>query len=369
MSRVPFHRFLLTIETRTPLHIGSGLRYHRDYDFVVEGTRVRLVDVDRALDSLPDADVNRMRDGRVAALLPAGQRDRFTRSLLPVHGSRVVGQDLLGLIRDGNGAPYIPGSSLKGAFRSALLDGFLRQNPQLARRKARELLSRGQRPEFPARDLESEAFDVALERTRRNADAPNRDINRWLRISDAYPQRQFQPIAAEMQVRSASSRGRQAIPVWVEAIPAGFRFAAELSLTPESFAPWSQLDQPRRDLFGKVSKDLNGVLQAWGAACRADELDYWCRVDSAVASRFAGAVAEESRSFPLGFGTGWLSKTIGRHLRGDEQLLKELITNFGLSRSRSPDPKNFPMGHRVIDGPGGPVPPGWVEIVEVAPVS
>ncbi len=366
MSRVPFHRFRLTIETRTPLHIGSGLRYHRDYDFVVEGTFVRLVDVDRALDSLPDADVNRMRDGRVAALLPAGQRDRYTRSLLQVHGSREVGQDLLGLIRDGNGAPYIPGSSLKGAFRSALLDEFLRQDPQLARRKARELLSRGHRREFVARDLESEAFDVELERTSRNADAPNRDINRWLRISDAYPREQFQPIAAEIQVRSSSSRGQQAIPVWVEAIPAGVRFAAELSLTPESFAPWSKLDQTRRHLFGD---DLLGVLQAWGAACRANELDYWRRVDSAVASRFAGAVAEESRSFPLGFGTGWLSKTIGRHLRGDEQLLKELITKFGLSRSRSPDPKNFPMGHRVIDGPGGPVPPGWVEIVEVAPVS
>jgi CRISPR type III-A-associated RAMP protein Csm5 len=367
-----FQRFRVTFRVCTPLHIGSGMRHAKDYDFTVEGRpngdqQVRLIDVDVALDMLDDSEFDSVRDGRIAAGLPRRVLERAVTAVLPVHGSRNVGQEILAAMRDGLGQVYIPGSSLKGAFRSALLDAWMRQNPTAGIEAVRGSLGGGpRRRESAARDVEQQAFDVEVKNTRRGSDFPNRDVNRWLRISDAYPSPERAPalVASEVQVRSGSSRGQGAIPVWVEAIAPGSTFSAELTLAPSEFAPWNDLDPERKKLFGA---DLVSTLRSWGDSLRQSELDYWKQHDNGVASRFAGSLLGSPVEvyFPLGFGTGWVSKTIGRHLRQDQQLLSRLLSEYQLSRSRSPDPSTFPVAHRVIDGPGGWLPLGWVAIHEI----
>lgn len=363
--------YLLEITVLTPLHIGGGVRYQRDYDFVAQRSAgrppsLRLFDVETALELLDDATIRRVQNGAIAAAIPEELYDRVTRAELPVYGTREVGQELHGAIRDGQGQLYLPGSSLKGAFRSALLDAYASAHPAEVLDYLRGLgRSQAGRPrrERAAGGLEDMAFGVTLPRPGPGRDAPNRDINRWLRIGDAYPTKRPAVVAAEVQVRAQTSRGKQAIPLWVEAVAPGTVFRAELSLAPGSFSPWRELDDERRQLFGS---NILGCLKTWGRALADAELDYWSRHDSAVASRFRGAIDVEAHAvFPLGFGTGWLSKTVGRHIRSapdGKELLSRLIREFRLSRSRSPDPANFPVGHRVIEGPGGPVPMGWVAV-------
>ncbi|PFG73553.1 type III-A CRISPR-associated RAMP protein Csm5 [Tepidiforma thermophila] len=364
MTQPRLLRFRLTVRVLTPLHIGSGIRYHRDYDFRDEGgTQVRLVDVDRALELLPDQLIPRIADGRIAAALSGELLGRATRAVLPVYGTRAVGQDLLGFIRDGMGRVYLPGSTLKGAFRSALLDAFVQQN----RDTVRELVRSGGGPrEQAARGVEQRAFDVDVERTRPGGDFPNRDINRWLRLADAFPANEPKMVASEVQVRSDSPRGRQAIPVWVEAVSPGAEFSTTLTITPVEWSPWRELDKGRKELFGS---NLLGVLQTWGAALREIELEHWRRHDPDVATNFEGKVPAGEIVFPVGFGTGWVAKTIGRHLRDDRNLMQLLLNRYRLSRSKSPDPGNFPVGHRVVDGPGGWLPMGWVMVSEAQPVQ
>ncbi len=364
MTQPRLLRFRLTVRVLTPVHIGSGIRYHRDYDFRDEGGKqVRLVDVDRALELLPEQEIPRIADGRIAAALSGQLLERATRAVLPVYGTRAVGQDLLGFIRDGMGRVYLPGSTLKGAFRSALLDAFAQQNRDTVRKLVR---SGGGSREQAARGIELEAFDVEIERTRRGNDFPNRDINRWLRLADAFPVSEPDMVASEVQVRSNSARGRQAIPVWVEAVSPGAAFSTTLTITPGEWSPWKELDPERKKLFGS---NLLGVLQTWGAALREIELEHWRRHDPGVATNFEGKVPVGQIVFPVGFGTGWVAKTIGRHLRDDRELMRQLLERYRLSRSKAPDPANFPMGHRVVDGPGGWLPMGWVMVSEAQPVQ
>lgn len=367
-------RFDIELEVRTPLHIGGGLQYQRDYDFIVEtlpgqGPVVRLFDVDAALELMGDEELERVRNGAIAAALPAGLYRRATRALLAIHGTRNVGQEVHAAIRDGEGRLYLPGSSLKGAFRSALLDAYARAHIEQVLRLVREITRNPGSRERAARRLENEAFSVDLRGTRPGDDAPNRDVNRVFRIGDAYPIGELEVVAAEVQVRSSSARGQQRIPIWVEALAPGSRFMAELTLPPRDFSPWNELDDERKQLFGN---DLLACLRTWGDTLAEVELNYWRRTDLDVARRFEGAIyragtatARPLAVFPLGLGTGWLSKTIGTHIRaapGGRDLMQQLITAFQLSRSRSPDPQTFPVGHRLIDSPGGPLPMGWVAI-------
>ncbi len=366
-------RYVIDVEVRTPLHIGAGDRYLRDYDFIVQqlpgqAPAVRIFDVEAALDMLDDAALQRARSGTIAKALPAALYGRVTRAVLPVHGTRAVGQDIHAFIRDGLGRLYLPGSSLKGAFRSALLDAYAREQPAKVLASVRQLAGGRLGRESAARPLEESVFSAELPNTRPGSDAPNRDINRWLRISDAYPGREPRIVAAEVQVRSTSSRGNQAIPLWVEAAGPGTVFRAPLTLIPSQFSPWKELDDERKRIFGS---NILECLKTWGRALADAELDYWRRHDPAVADRFQGIVDKPALAvFPIGFGTGWLSKTIGMHIRnapGGNELMRQLIHQFRLSRSRAPDPATFPVGHRVIDGPGGPLPMGWVAIVVARP--
>ncbi|GAB4338190.1 MAG: hypothetical protein Kow0010_26470 [Dehalococcoidia bacterium] len=364
MTDQRLRQFRLKFTVLTPLHIGAGIRYYRDYDFRDEGgQRVRLIDVDRALELVPERAIGRIADGRIAAALDTSTLERATRAMLPVYGTRAVGQDLLAFIRDGMGRVYLPGSSLKGAFRSALLDAYVEQHPQSIRETVR---AGGGSRERAAQAIEQKAFAVELDRTQPEGDFPNRDINRWLRLADAYPVGSPEMVAAEVQVRSVSSRGRQAIPVWVEAVSPGTVFETTLALAPAAWDPWKSLDATRRALYGQ---DLQKLLQHWGGELRKVELGHWRRHDSSVASRFEGQVRDGEIAFPLGFGTGWVAKTIGRHVRPDRELMRALIQRYGLTRSRALDPEYFPIGHRVVDGPGGWLPMGWVKLAQASRVQ
>lgn len=364
----PFLRFRLTFKVCTPLHIGAGQTYLRDYDFRIEPgpqERVRLIDVDRALELLDEREFEQVRDGQVAAKLPARHAAAATREVLPCWGSRRVGQDIHAFIRDGLGNVYVPGSTLKGAFRSALLDAWVARQPlptvqQAVRGPMRDRPSR----ERAARLLEQAAFDVEVPNTRPGSDFPNRDANRWLRMSDAPFDSGPGLAAAEVQVRSSGSRGDQAIPLWVEAVTPGSTFRSELTLAPGSFSPWRELDRDRRSLWGD---DLLGVLKRWGEALRSIEVDHWRRRDAAVASAFEGALSGSPYDIyvPLGFGTGWTAKTVGRHLMRDRQLMADLLQVYKISRSKAPDPAAFPAGRRVVNTNGGWVPLGWVALTRV----
>lgn len=369
-----FHRFRFVFRVCTPIHIGSGQRYVSEYDFRVEdrpqAKLVRVIDINRALERITEAELTRFGDGKIASHLSPAVAKEMTLAELPVFGTRSVGKEILGAIRDGHGRLYIPGSSLKGWFRSALLDAWVTAHRDQALELVRRTVEDKSLKKSPAAELEEAAFSVDV-RKAEDAQFPNRDINRWVHISDAYFKNDMRAAACEVQVRSKSSRGKQSIPVWAECILPGSFFDAEVKFTVQDLSPWNELDEERKHLFGG---DIINLLHDYSRHLIEAEEQYWSRHDQDVARRFRGALhgsnanTERPVYFPLGFGTGWLSKTIGRHLRSDPGLMRELLQRYALSRSKSPDPAAFPVGHRVVDGPAGWVPMGWVALAEVHPL-
>lgn len=129
----------LVLRTRSPLFIGSGDKYAKySYLFDDKSRQVSIIDEDRLFECLVSAG-RRMVDSYEAFVLGRhGGMESFFRNnrFSPADISRVTRykvsaadalipgeslKDIFAFMRNANGAAYIPGSSLKGALRTALL--------------------------------------------------------------------------------------------------------------------------------------------------------------------------------------------------------------------------------------------------------
>ncbi len=117
--------YSITLHTLTPLHIGDGVELHQDFDFAVFRGRTYRLNEDAILLAKPAA-LHPGRDGHYPApgkLLQESDyqnADLFRYVLSGAPRSRQVDARMKSFIKDVYDRPYIPGSSLKGALRTAL---------------------------------------------------------------------------------------------------------------------------------------------------------------------------------------------------------------------------------------------------------
>lgn len=124
--RTAFH---CEMQILTPVHIGNGEKYVNNFDFLCEGNRTRVFDHKRLFAMVEQLDGSHIES--FAAALEDGQLTHWLRSnninineavvhsfSFPAHNEP---RDINRHIRDGFGRPIIPGSSLKGVFRTAIL--------------------------------------------------------------------------------------------------------------------------------------------------------------------------------------------------------------------------------------------------------
>lgn len=175
----------IRLETLTPVHIGSGNELARDIDFFVptednKTGRIYVIDPDRiAQDMAGDKDtfaqwIAAIEKGCAAIslyrFLQPSERSKYTKRILRKFGcqSKEI-QTIKECMHDGQGRPYIPGSSLKGALRTALSTYLIRQRHPL---EQNSFLSSA------LREDEDNVTDKVLGKM-------NESLMRFLRVGDA----------------------------------------------------------------------------------------------------------------------------------------------------------------------------------------
>ena len=131
------------LEVLTPLHAGSGEQLTNGLEIASEGGWTYTVDLDKLLDRLPPDRRDRVGLAGLADLYrPLAEVQRYAvHGELPPPSFPEEGATLLRCFaRDGFGRPYLPGSTLKGALRTALLMKLADDMP-----KVRGALSDGRR--------------------------------------------------------------------------------------------------------------------------------------------------------------------------------------------------------------------------------
>jgi CRISPR type III-A-associated RAMP protein Csm5 len=366
------------VEVLTPVHVGSGvLLPSTEVPYDKSDDRSYVLDLDAALDALgPES----FRSDRIPD--PEGLLSELRNRGVPLDavcwesvGGRFAARDLRLCVRDGCGRPLLPGSSTKGALRTALLVG-LGWDHCADRRSGRgdaavaEVLGRlPDGPKFAARRLEKALLRPDRARDGRDQLDPHDDPLRVLSVTDAA----FDARCAVVEYARVSSPAGKKLDslkdykIGVEALAAGSK--AECSLRLDGFLGREHAERLGFDAAGISWQSLAGrsrdqarrLVRLDLAHYQAIGLDEPARALEDLVSTIDGA-PEGSIVLRIGWGIGWAGTT-GALASPDER--HRLIRKYGPKLSRHsldayPADRPFPKSRKVVgrEAPQGVF--GWV---------
>lgn len=332
----------LTLTPQAPVHIGSGRELLHEYDYAIRAGQTWRIDETALLDAQNAEDprvAERLARTKPAQLLrdadfrPDGGFFRYVLKGTP--RSAAEGAQLREQLKDPFDRPYVPGSSLKGALRTALAWHEWQQ-----RGLRPDLGVVGQRKQWAAQKLEQMLFGPD----------PKRDALRALHVSDSAP---LAPAALMIvNVRAHHRNGQLAAPIELEALrpDAALRFTLKLDLA--LYSDWAR--RAGLNLLGRDWLDkLPAIVQRHAAERLQREYDWFAKIRGAERLKNAyGSLASLRPAanqclIQLGWGTGWESKTFGSRLQADPQFMERVIGDFRLARGKWQRNDPFPKSRRI----------------------
>lgn len=367
--------FKLTV--LSPVHVGCGVSLSKNIDFFTDGSTTFVLDIDLAMHAFPDLwlnqtsfDITRIKD----ALLKRGG-ERFVRQVTPP----IRADEVLLQMRDGRGAMLIPGSTIKGALRTAMLSFLGFQDIQARKQLVQDIV---QASNLKSRDSGRRLEDHYLRGSPSNGErpGPHEDIFRAVMVSDCAILPQSVPKIFEVHVKSpikgAMTREKDFV-IACEGVPSGAMGFLRIGV--DEFL----LDKKWLRLAGLPDVDVG-----FSALARAtkehilrtiqDERAYFERVGLPQAVGFIDALKNEVEQagnntmyLRLGWGIGWCGTT-GAILNPDERLAllhesEKIGKPVSKIDARLYDNHTiiFPKTRRYVFGAGEPPLFGFVRLEEV----
>ncbi len=258
--------------------------------------------------------------------------------------------------------PYLPGTALKGAFRTALawhgweMEQMRPQITQLNRRR-----------EFAAQSIEQSLF----------GSTPNRDLLRALQVGDSAPVSHTQLMVANVNVMGRG--GKPGSPIEVEAVRPETRFKLSVKLDRALFSNWAQQNGLRLAHEDWLLQ-LTDITHNHARARIASELAWFEQAQNSagpagVCSRTQRrCFASQAQPVPgaTELGTGWgRGKTLGSRLQDDPDFMDRLINDYRMAKGDRQPGDAFPKSRRLYmkaqppDAPASPLGWAWLTFQKV----
>lgn len=281
------------IQTLTPIHIGSGEFLKNNSDFVEykDGgdSYISIIDPKKILDLIGVEHINdwvnlieRKGDTKeyVARMGKNATPNNYALRTLANYASSVKKEDTLKeCIHDGMGRAYIPGSSIKGAIRTAVLATLSEkmnglENMVVTRKNEKKLVS--------AKQVESRLF----------GGDPNSDIFRFIRVGDAYFEKgcELSTRVVNLNIREKKDLKDSSKPQLVEAIGVDWESEFQMKVD-KSYYDWARnhwnFDNPKVKPLGNLPKEIQDISSLFSlinihtGKLVKDEMDYWKEVKKA----------------------------------------------------------------------------------------
>lgn len=253
------------------------------------------------------------------------------------------------LIRGGMGMPYIPGSSVKGAIRSAILNGRIAQMNETER--AGLVSQAGRRNDPTARLLQG---NLPLgPRNPGTITGPNRDFLRCLKVSDVEYRGDtaVYPVQVLSRLRGDDRFYLKELALWLECLPAGATLSCSLALDQGLLA---QFRKQSRDLPFTDLDDVLAQVRAHAEKILDDERAFFGGLQGAEA--LGDFYATTDANLRVGMGSGLPAITVLLNLQKEQRFrLRDQV--FRPHR----DSQFFPKSRKVIMRGREPVLPlGWI---------
>uniref|UniRef100_A0A7C2N7S8 CRISPR system Cms protein Csm5 n=1 Tax=Archaeoglobus fulgidus TaxID=2234 RepID=A0A7C2N7S8_ARCFL len=341
----------MKLEILTPVHIGSGDKYYAT-DFVIKGDRVVFVDSTRFFEEVEKKGLDPI---NVAREISEGKKiedfvdlSKIKIREVPFKG-RTSRNEILAHIKS-RGKPYIPGSTIKGAIRTAILWKEVKDSRELLnwtvnyiKKKLNEKRNLGRKELIKLDDeLEEKVFRKA-ELTGRRSD-PKNDLLRALRICDS-------EFIDDCRIYEIKFLGMRNFSMLAECTEAGQ--VAEFEASIDGFT----LDYLSQKL------DYDYILSAAREfAEKVVEVELERKYPQKAITEFKNVLNTRGIILRIGWGTGWYSSTIGTLLKTHPKF-EDLRRKLGLGKNPRTGrfSRNFPMVRRITFDDR---PLGWISIYE-----
>lgn len=248
---------LAKITTLTPIHIGNGNFLQNNTDFVVyksdNDSYFSIIDPKKVLDFIG---VEHIADWVLAIENKRNiielirqynkhvhPRDYAKRIVTNYSQELKMNDTLKECIHNGMGNPYIPGSSIKGAIRTAILSS-------LANGKPLEFKIKGKNGKINAKQIEADFFGKD----------PSNDIFRFLQVGDAYFEKESE-IATRMinlNIRKQEDLIDKSKSQIVEAIGTGNTSSFQLKIATDYYA-WAKNRWNPKELLGSLPQNMESL--------------------------------------------------------------------------------------------------------------
>ena len=376
------------LQTVTPVHIGSGETLSH-IDGCYANGRWYHIDLDKVL-AHPSTDLNALtsdmaqRDFRWERYLQQHNTDLSELSAYNLPCPRSPEEvEIREAIKTAGNRPFIPGSTLKGAIRTALLEEILSESDDVYSESLSQLKtlinqeSRGNpRREQPARRMESLAFGKD----------PNRDFLRALHVSDTMPLDSNSleigmawTVTLDQSDQLVQKRDRgQEYKNFVQQIQAGQCLTFTLKIDEFLLREREKTRLGFSELQEKTLRDIAEVCRSATDELMRSEHDFFDYYNlSEIANVYDKLIGLNNRLpegtflLQIGWGTGYHANTVTSLFANDEELPEDLWMDlrerFKLGESRSRrghyDEREFPKTRRVLYRGENPIAPlGWVKI-------
>jgi len=362
MNRPKVYR--LTITTLTPLHIGTGRELLRGYDYVTHDKKTWIINEEIFAEQM--FDTNNM-DG-LALNRPASEyltkgdfhddNPLFRYILSGEPRSTTQGSSIREVMKDAWDRPYIPGSSLKGALRTAILYAlFHRKKAIFSMQKV------GGTAKSAAQNYEHDLLISPYEE-RGNKD-PNYDLLRLLQVSDSTPD--YNRRLSLLNVSVAKGGEAKGAPIEVEAVRREVVFTASMTIDTALLKYTQELKWDVEQVDSIIG--LMGRLRFW--TDRRFKRDTHAR-DGLWKTNHDNirhiALSDDEFMLQLGWGGGWTSKTLGDHLTKEEFEFAKLVNDRKynmLRKGKFEVGDQYPKTRRVVVNrdSGNPLYElGWIKV-------
>lgn len=364
-------------EVITPVHIGTG-EILLPVDFVVHDGVLYVIDVEKLIEFLPHDRVETFSSMLIQAMnmqkifewlnIKPADYGKYAKYVVSCHFQP---SELHVSVKNANKEPYMPGSSVKGALRSAICYNLF-NTPQSKRWLISETFRRLRRrnAEKSIQDFIESIFGREPFKRKRKRHSPHYDIMRFFRISDSASVDSNQIEVQKVYVIETSGLGRYKVTdlrMHVEALVPRLKTSGKITIDKTlSHEVYSEY----RSWFPKcdVSTNLNTVI-SYANKFASDLINYEIEFASSYGieplMRFYVNLKQnvlqklENNQFllRLGWGSGYYATTIGMLLK-DERIFRRIRERFELGNLHIPV---FPISRRVIFMGKEMLPLGWVK--------
>ena len=351
----------LILETLSPIHIGSGEKYSSS-EFFINSHRIFRLDPNKIYSILNQKDKDifldylenpnfRLEDFLKGKDIPISELKLYS---LKHNGS--APNEITEHIKTGfNG--YVPGSSLKGAIRTAILIAFMGDN------EVKEIGEIFKINNFKQRNNEIKYFvDKFLSSGGKKSS--NSDLMRFVQISDFIPVKDLcvyniQSLEAEGNKWRWYRRNGRVVQTYLETIMAGERLEGDIHFTYNKQMHKSLGLKGKEDIIDIM--EIKRLIHSFSNANINHEIAFSQRYEIDFLLEFYKKLkkinTEDSPVIKLGQGSGYLATTIGLELKNNPDVFEEVRKSL---RGRSYS-FEFPKTRRIVMEEKMPL--GWCRII------